>query len=454
MAKTSVSCPNCHQPITIELTRLFDMNTNPDAKEALLSGSANYFQCPVCKYQGVYPTPIVYHDPEKELLLTFFPPEIAAPLPEQERVLGPMIKKVVDDLPVEKRKAYIFRPQAMLTQQRLFETILEADGITPEMMKAQQEKLALIQQLARAKADALPELIAQNDAKVDEEFFVLMSRLAQASAAAGDREGAQLLVNLQKALLQHSTYGKAAAEEAKDSRAAVEDLQALSKSGLTRESLLDLLARSADKEIRLTTIATMARGGLDYQFFQILSERIDAAAGEEKNKLVALRDKLLNVTTEVDHLLELQSREAKVMLDELLKAENLEEATQEALPRMNQVFADVVTAEAQTAQQNNDQEKLKKLVTIVAIMRQASSSGAYLEIIDALLQVPDQAARRQVLEQAGDAVDSEFMQVINNLVSQLESQNEEPEIVAKLKDISREVLRFSMERNLARENPA
>ena len=198
----------------------------------------------------------------------------------------------------------------------------------------------------------------------------------------------------------------------------------------------------------------MARGGLDYQFFQILSERIDAAAGEEKNKLVALRDKLLNVTTEVDHLLELQSREAKVMLDELLKAENLEEATQEALPRMNQVFADVVTAEAQTAQQNNDQEKLKKLVTIVAIMRQASSSGAYLEIIDALLQVPDQAARRQVLEQAGDAVDSEFMQVINNLVSQLESQNEEPEIVAKLKDISREVLRFSMERNLARENPA
>ena len=62
--------------------------------------------------------------------------------------------------------------------------------------------------------------------------------------------------------------------------------------------------------------------------------------------------------------------------------------------------------------------------------------------------------RGALLEQAGDAVDSEFMQVINNLVSQLESQNEEPEIVAKLKDISREVLRFSMERNLARENPA
>ena len=70
MAKTSVPCPQCRQPITIELTRLFDTNTDPEAKQKLLSGSANYFQCPVCGSQGVYPTPIVYHDPEKELLLT------------------------------------------------------------------------------------------------------------------------------------------------------------------------------------------------------------------------------------------------------------------------------------------------------------------------------------------------------------------------------------------------
>jgi len=177
MAKTSVPCPQCRQPVTIELTRLFDTNTDPEATQKLLSGSANYFQCPVCGYQGIYPTPIVYHDPEKELLLTFFPPDLRTPINEQERIIGPMIKKAMDDLPPEKRKSYLFRPQTMLTQQRLYETILEADGITPEMIKAQQEKLQLLQQLLGASTEGLPEMIKQNDGKIDEEVFMLLNRL-------------------------------------------------------------------------------------------------------------------------------------------------------------------------------------------------------------------------------------------------------------------------------------
>ena len=102
--------------------------------------------------------------------------------------LESLIKKAMDDLPPEKRKSYLFRPQTMLTQQRLFETILGADGITPEMIKSQQEKLHLLQQLLGASAEGLPEMIRQNDEKIDEEVFMLLSRLAQASAAAGDRQ--------------------------------------------------------------------------------------------------------------------------------------------------------------------------------------------------------------------------------------------------------------------------
>ena len=448
MAKTTVTCPNCRQPITIELTRLFDMNTDPEAKQKLLSGSANYFQCPLCKYQGVYPTPVVYHDPEKELLLTYFPPEANVPLPEQERILGPLIKKAVDDLPAEKRKGYIFRPQTMLTQQRLFETILEADGITPEMMKAQQEKLMLIQQLLMAKPDVLPELIKQNDAKIDAETFSLLSRLAQASYDSGDQQGLQLLTALQKALLENSTYGKAAAEEAQETRDAINALTELSKAGLTREALLDLLIESADREIYLTTIATMARDGLDYTFFQILSDRIERASGDEKDRLKKLRERLLAITAEVDLAIQKQLAEARELLAEILKADNLEEAIQKSLPKMSQVFADVLNAEAEAAQRENDQEKLKKLVTIVAVMRQASESGAALDLIESLLRAPDEAARGAILEEAGDAVNSDFMQLLGNLIGQLENQKDQEEILSQLKEINRQALRFSMQRNL------
>ncbi len=448
MAKTIVPCPQCHQPITIELTRLFDTNTDPEAKQKLLSGSANYFKCPVCGAQGVYPTPIVYHDPDKELLLTFFPPDLHTPVNEQERILGPMIKKAMDDLPPEKRKSYLFRPQTMLTQQRLFETILEADGITPEMIKAQQEKLHLLQQLLGASAEGLPAMIQQNDEKIDEEFFMLLNSLAQASAAAGDQESLAALNAVQKALIEHSTLGKTAAMEAAETQEAVKELQELSKTGLTREKLLDLLIRSSNSDIRLTTIATMARSGLDYTFFQLLSDKIEASSGEEKVQLESLRQRLLTITQAVDEAMKTQLEEARKLVNELLAAEDVEKATQEALPRINQAVVEVINQEAKAAQAAKDEAKLRKLSQIINVIQSADSSNAYLGLIDALLQEESAENRVKILEESGDLVDDEFMQLLAGLIGQLEQQGDQQEVLDQLKELNREILRFTMKRNL------
>ncbi len=448
MVKTSVPCPNCRQPVLIDLIRLFDLNSDPQAKETLLSGSANTFQCPYCHYQGVYPTPVVYHDPDKELLLTYFPPELHTPITEQERTIGPLIKKVMDDLPPEKRKAYLFKPQTMLTRQRLLETILEADGITPEMMKAQQEKILLLQQLVNISPESLPEQIAQYDEKIDEELFVLLSRLAQASAAAGDQQSVQALSHLQQALLQHSTIGKAAALEASETRAAIAELQELSKTGITRENLLDLLLKNAESEIRLTTIASMARGGLDYTFFQTLTDRVDQASSDEKTKLTALREKLLTIVETVDQAVQAQIAESQKLLQEILASEDIEKATDEALPKINQAFTEVLNTEITKAQEANDTAKLTKLVAIVSVLRAASTSGAVLQVIEQMLQLDSPEERQKVLDAAGDSINDDFSQTLGSLISQVESQGDQPELLEKLKEINREVLRFTMRRNL------
>lgn len=448
MAKTSVPCPKCRQPITLDLTRLFDTNTDPEAKQKLLSGSANYFQCQFCGAQGVYPTPIVYHDPEKELLLTFFPPDLNTPVNEQERVIGPMIKKAMDDLPPEKRKSYLFRPQTMLTQQRLFETILAADGITPEMIKSQQEKLQLLQQLIGASAEGLPEMIHQNDERIDDEVFMLLSRLAQASAAAGDRQSLVALDALQKALIEHSTYGKAAALEAAETQEAVHDVQELSKQGITRENLLDLLIKNGESEIRLTTIASMARGGLDYTFFQLLSDKIETSSGDEKTRLESLRERLLTITQAVDEAMKAQLEDARQLVNDLLAAEDVEIATHEALPRFSQAVAEVINQEAQAAQAAKDEAKLQKLSQIIAVIQAADSSNAYLGIIDALLQEENAENRAKMLEESSDLINDEFMQLLGGLLGQIEQQGDQPEILERLKELNREVLRFTMKRNL------
>src|SRR5574341_2217194 len=133
MPKTRINCPNCRQPIVADIEQLFDVGEDPAAKQRLLSGTTNVVRCPHCGFQGNLATPLVYHDPDKELLLTFFPPEVNLPRDEQERLIGASINQVVNRLPQEKRKGYLLRPQAMLTLQGMIERILEADGITREI---------------------------------------------------------------------------------------------------------------------------------------------------------------------------------------------------------------------------------------------------------------------------------------------------------------------------------
>src|SRR4030066_978607 len=121
MPKTRINCPNSRQPIIADIEQLFDVGQDPTAKQKFLAGMFNVAQCQSCGYQGLLATPIVYHDPAKELLLTYFPAELNLPVNEQEKMIGPLITQVTNGLPQEKRKAYLFRPQTMLTLQSMIE---------------------------------------------------------------------------------------------------------------------------------------------------------------------------------------------------------------------------------------------------------------------------------------------------------------------------------------------
>jgi hypothetical protein len=123
MPQTQIACPRCRQMIPALVEQLFDVTAEPAAKQRLVGGVSNRARCQFCGYEGNLATPIVYHDADKELLLTYFPSELGLPVNEQEKLIGPLINKVVNNLPAEKRKAYLFRPQSFLTYQSLIEKI-------------------------------------------------------------------------------------------------------------------------------------------------------------------------------------------------------------------------------------------------------------------------------------------------------------------------------------------
>ena len=450
MAKTTISCPQCRQPIAADITRLFDVAENPQVKQILLSGAYNLVQCPNCGYRGQAPTPIVYHDPDKELLLTFFPPELNVPVNQQEQMIGPLIKKVMENQPMEKRKAYFLNPETMLTRQRLVERILEEDGITPEMLKAQQDRLNLLQRLASTSAEARPEVIRQEVDLVDEQLLMILQRLIQSAAASGEEESAQVLVDLQQQILENTEYGQEVLNQVREQQAAIAALEAASKEGLTRQSLLDLMIDAAESEIRLATLVSMARGGLDYGFFQLLTEHIQLAKGEEQAKLSALRENLLEMTHEIDQAIKEQEELASQVLDQILAEENIEEATLGALPEINEIFLEVLRARMKAARQADDQTIYEKLQQVASTIQKISAPGANIELIEALIQAEDEEQIRAILDENAEEITDEFTQFLSNLLNQTAQQEGREATAEKLHQVYRQVLRFSMKRNLAK----
>ncbi len=449
MPKTRISCPNCRQPVLADIEQLFDVGADPEAKQRLLSGAVNFIQCPNCGFQGSVPTPIVYHDPEKELLLTFVPPEIGLPRNEQERLIGSLINQVISRLPQEKRKGYLLNPQPTLTLQGLVERILEGEGITREMIQAQQQKLNLIQRLMNASPDVVAEIAKNEDKLIDNEFFGLLRRLIEASLMGGDRESAEQLAKLQETLMPVTTFGKELLAQSQEVEAAMQSLRAAGR-GLTREKLLDLVIE-APNDNRVRALVSLARPAMDYEFFQLLSERIEQAQGEQRFQLSGLREQLLSLTQEIDRQVEARARQARDVLNKILSAENVQQATVQNLGAIDEFFVQELNQAQDAARKKGDLDRLGKINQVIEVIQQAGEASAPPEVglIEELLEAESDEARWKLLEEHAEQITPEFLSTLSTIAGQVDG-GEDRELADRLKALNRQALRFSMQQNLNR----
>jgi hypothetical protein len=433
-----------------DVQQLFDVTQDPSSKSKLLSGLSNVVQCQVCGYQGALATPIVYHDSEKELLLTFVPPEVGLPHDEQEQLLGSLINQVVNNLPAEKRKAYLFTPQAHLTMQGLVEKVLEEDGITKEMIQAQQDKLEFLQRLSTTTDEAARlEMLKENDSLVDGDLFNILTRLLETAASTGDQESVSQLEEIQSLLVVNTEFGKQIQQQSDEVQAAVESLHEVGQE-LTREKLVDLVIE-APNEVRLSALVSLARPGMDYQFFQILSQRIDAASGEEQERLSNLREQLLELTEQIDEQVKVRNESAQQLLEQILEADDVTQAIQQHAPEIDEFFVQAVQEALEGARKSGDLERSAKLNQLEEMIRQASAQPPEIEFLEELLEADDEAARQDLIKSNKEKVTPEFFQMLSGLMNQVTETSQDPELVEKVKAVNRQVLRYSMQSSLQGE---
>lgn len=454
MAQTQIACPRCRQIIPAQVEQLFDVTADPASKQRLIGGVSNRARCQFCGYDGNLATPVVYHDADKELLLTYFPSELGLPANEQEKLIGPLINKVVNNLPPEKRKAYLFRPQAFFMYQTMIEKILEGDGVSKEMLDEQQKRVNLIQRLMQiTTADVRAEVIKQESAMLDEAFFAIFNKLVEAAIASNQQQTAQMMSAIQEELMEGSEYGRKLKAQFGELEAAIQSLQAMG-SGLTRETLLDVLIAAPNPQ-RVQALVSLTRNGLDYSFFQIMTEKIDKSSGEERVKLEELRNQILDYTNQLDKAAEGQMKQADAFIEEILAAPDVAQATAENIEQFNNdTVAKILEAKLRDASQKKDSARIEKIQQVVMVLQQASTPPE-LELINELLEsAGDEQSLQAALKAHAAELTDELPGMIGSLMQQIETQGEKTEqnaeIMRRLDIIYRAILKTSMQKNLGK----
>lgn len=440
-----VQCPRCNARIQARVQQVINARQDPAGKAQLLSGSLNLLQCDVCQYEGHLATPVVYHDPDEELLLTFVPPQLGLSKDEQERQVGRLINQIINGLPKESRKGYLLQPQTMLTMESMIERVLGADGITKEDIEAQRERMRLFEELIRAPAESFDQLVAKHDSELDAAFFQLASLSVQAVRDQQTREAAS--ERLGRAL-ELTTFGKSLQKQEEAFQAASDSLRQAGEA-ITREKLLELILEAPDDD-RVTALASLARPGLDYTFFQQLTDRIDKAEGEEKERFTSLRQKLLAITEEIDQIQEARARQAASLLRSLMQAEDLDSAMKASLPLVDETFFGILQANLRAAEEQDDSATLERLQEIDKRLReildQALPPG--LHLARELQQIEEEKQALAMLEASQDRIDEHLLNALMKASQDLAAAGQEEQANLQHR-LYRAALRLSMRQNMA-----
>ena len=134
----AVNCPACGTRFQTPVEQILDVRVDPDVRNRMLGGGVNVAVCPSCGTGGSLNLPFVYHDPEKEVALLYLPVEVGNGEIERQQAAGRLTRQLMDGLPQEERKGYLFQPETFLTIENVVKRVLELEGVTEDDMARNQ----------------------------------------------------------------------------------------------------------------------------------------------------------------------------------------------------------------------------------------------------------------------------------------------------------------------------
>ena len=412
----SVKCPVCQNPLAVSIDSIIDVERQPELKMRLLEGQLNTFPCPSCGNVIGLSTPILYHDGSKELLFCLTPANASVLGGDTQKVIGNLTNALMNSLPPEKRKAHLFQPKTFLTLESMVAAILAADGITKEMIEAQQAKIKLIERLLEAMDDdsKLKSIVAENENLLDREFFVMLGSLIAAAQSEAQKKAVQDLVILHRRLMPLTEAGR-------ELLAAEKKLQ--EEIVAAKDELLRRLLETQD-EAELEALVRAGRPYMNYAFFQELTDKIDSADPDEAKRLTARREQILAISERQDEETKQLLTERTELLKRLLQAGgDPEPLLREESQLLDEAFFSILSANIQQASQAGRKEAVEVLQHIgtraMEIIRENAPPA--IKLIDQLMEAGTTEERDRILKENTGELGPEFFEIVEVLTAELAS---------------------------------
>lgn len=242
----------------------------------------------------------------------------------------------------------------------MIKAILEADGITEEVMAAQTARVKLLEEFLQTSDEAALKKKAElHDAELDYEFFEMLTLYMQTAQLSGDQARSQTFLALRTILAQLSRNGKKHVADI-DAKLGIVVLE-------SQEELLEKLA-NANNDQELEALVAAGYGMLDYGFFQKLTAKIDQATRNGDSKVAAALKNLRSTILELKANHEEQSRQAiekaTKLLQEILQADRPDKIMEDKIDQIDQSFFFVLGQNINEARRQGHNEPAQALEMI------------------------------------------------------------------------------------------
>jgi len=341
-----LSCPSCGTRFRTAIYTLVDGGEQPELKAALLTGQLNIAVCPRCGMASMLSAPLIYHDAGKQLFLVYVPQELNSQPQEIDRFIGDASAFLLRALPNDAPRGYLLAPRRFLSLQSLIEAIYEADGVSAEDLRRQNRYVEILTELVNTvdQDEQFTAVLQRYSAELTPEFFATLDAFINATNDA-QAQMRTMLVRVREKLLAYTARitAQAAAEEL---NAAIERLRSVS-----------------DEE--LPAVVQELRPLIDYGFFQLWTEQIEAASAAGDNttaqKLTERRSRILELVEAIDRAAQEMFERGSALIDAVLATPDPVAALRERAVEVDEGLLTVISASIAAARHAGSDDLVKQL---------------------------------------------------------------------------------------------